>query len=130
MDVDLAIGCSERHVAGDKGHVAGEERHVELIALDLPGDFQLAGLLQQWLEGFQLIVGDMLVLAAAGIVAGVGFGAVQTRYLQQMLFGVTPLDPAVFIAMPVALAAAVLAAALLSAGPALSVAPLAALRHE
>jgi hypothetical protein len=42
-----------------------------------------------------------------------------TRYLQQMLFDVTPLDPAVFIAMPVVLAA-VLAAALLSARPALT----------
>jgi hypothetical protein len=53
-----------------------------------------------------------------------------TRYLQQMLFDLTPLDPAVFIAMPVVLASAVLGAAFLSARPALTVAPLAALRHE
>jgi putative ABC transport system permease protein len=79
---------------------------------------------------FRAIVGDMLLLAAVGIAAGVGGGAMLTRYLQQMLFDLTPLDPAVFIAMPVVLASAVLGAALLSARPALTVAPLAALRHE
>jgi putative ABC transport system permease protein len=76
------------------------------------------------------IVGDMLLLAAVGIAAGVAGGAMLTRYLQQMLFELTPLDPAVFIAMPPILATAVLGAALLSARPALTVAPLAALRHE
>jgi putative ABC transport system permease protein len=76
------------------------------------------------------VVGDMLLLAAVGIAAGVAGGAMLTRYLQQMLFDVTPLDPAVFISMPAALAGAVLGAALLSARPALTVAPLAALRHE
>jgi hypothetical protein len=47
-----------------------------------------------------------------------------------MLFELTPLDPSVFIAMPVVLGSAVLAAAFLSARPALTVSPLAALRHE
>jgi len=79
---------------------------------------------------FRAIVGDALLLAAVGIAAGVAGGAMLTRYLQQMLFELTPLDPAVFIAMPVVLASAVLSAALLSARPALSVAPMAALRHE
>ena len=79
---------------------------------------------------FRAIVGDMLLLAAVGIAAGVAGGAMLTRYLQQMLFDLTPLDPAVFIAMPVVLASAVLGAAFLSARPALTVAPLAALRHE
>ncbi len=79
---------------------------------------------------FRAIVGDVLLLAAVGIAAGVAGGAVLTRYLQQMLFDLTPLDPAVFIAMPIVLAGAVLGAALLSARPALTVAPLAALRHE
>jgi predicted permease len=79
---------------------------------------------------FRAVVGDVLVLAAFGIAAGVAGGAMLTRYLQQMLFGLTPLDPAVFIAVPVVLASAVLGAAVLSARPALTVAPLAALRHE
>jgi putative ABC transport system permease protein len=79
---------------------------------------------------FRAVVGDVLVLAAVGIATGVAGGAMLTRYLQQMLFGLTPLDPAVFIAMPVVLASAVLGAAFLSARPALSVAPLTALRHE
>jgi predicted permease len=79
---------------------------------------------------FRAIVGDVLLLAAVGIAAGVAGGAVLTRYLRQMLFDLTPLDPAVFIAMPVVLASAVLGAAFLSARPALTMAPLAALRHE
>jgi predicted permease len=79
---------------------------------------------------FRAVVGDVLVLAAVGIAAGVAGGAMLTRYLQQMLFGLTPLDPAVFIAMPVVLASAVLGAVFLSVRPALTVAPLTALRHE
>jgi predicted permease len=79
---------------------------------------------------FRAIVGDMLLLTAVGIAAGVAGGAMLTRYLQQMLFELTPLDPAVFIAMPVVLASAVLGAAFLSALPGLTVAPLDALRHE
>jgi predicted permease len=79
---------------------------------------------------FRAIVGDMLLLTAVGIAAGVAGGAMLTRYLEQMLFDLTPLDPAVFIAMPVVLASAVLGAAFLSARPGLTVAPLAALRHE
>jgi putative ABC transport system permease protein len=78
----------------------------------------------------RVIVGDVLLLAATGIAGGVAGGAMLTRYLQQMLFELTPLDPAVFIAMPVVLASAVLGAAFLSARPALTTAPLAALRHE
>ncbi len=49
---------------------------------------------------FRAIVGDMLLLAAVGITAGVAGGAMLTRYLEQMLFDLTPLDPAVFIATP------------------------------
>jgi putative ABC transport system permease protein len=79
---------------------------------------------------FRAVVGVVLVLAAVGIGAGVAGGAFLKRYLQQMLFELTPLDPAVFIGMPVGLGSAVLGAAFLSARPALTVAPLAALRHE
>jgi predicted permease len=79
---------------------------------------------------FRAIVGDMLLLTAVGIAAGIAGGAMLTRYLEQMLFELTPLDPAVFIAMPVVLASAVLGAAFLSARPALTAAPLDALRHE
>jgi hypothetical protein len=52
------------------------------------------------------------------------------RYLEQMLFELTPLDPGVFVFMPFLFAAAVLTAAIVSARPALTVAPLASLRHE
>jgi putative ABC transport system permease protein len=79
---------------------------------------------------FRAIVGDVLLLAVVGIAGGVAGGAMLTGYLQQMLFELTSLDPAVFIAVPVVLASAVLGAAFLSARRALTVAPVAALRHE
>lgn len=79
---------------------------------------------------FRAIAGDVLLLAAVGIATGVAGGAMLTHYLQQMLFELTPLDPAVFIATPVVLGSAVLGAAFLSVRPALTVAPLADLRHE
>ena len=65
---------------------------------------------------FRAIVGDMLLLTAVGITAGVAGGAVLTRYLEQMLFDLTPLDPAVFITTPLVLACAVLGAAFLRHG--------------
>jgi predicted permease len=76
------------------------------------------------------IARDTLLLAAAGIGLGVSAGAMLARYLEQMLFDLTPLDPGVFVVMPFLFASAVLVAAIVSARPALSVAPLASLRHE
>ncbi len=81
-------------------------------------------------QTFLTIARDMLTLAALGIATGLAGGVVLTRYLRQMLFDLTPLDPAVFVATPIILAVAVLAAAFLSAWPAMTAAPLAALRHE
>jgi ABC-type antimicrobial peptide transport system permease subunit len=82
------------------------------------------------LHTFRTVVGDMLVLTAMGIATGVFAGAMLTRYMRQMLFDLTPLDPAVFITMPLVFGIAVLGAAFLSAWSALAVAPLAALRQE
>ena len=76
------------------------------------------------------IARDTLILAGAGIGLGVGAGAMLARYLEQMLFDLTPLDPGVFVVMPFLFAAVVLIAAIVSARPALSVAPLSSLRHE
>jgi putative ABC transport system permease protein len=76
------------------------------------------------------IVGESLTLAALGVVAGIAGGMVVTRYMASMLFDLTPLDPAVFIAVPLVFGAIVAGAAFVSARPAITDAPLAALRQE
>jgi putative ABC transport system permease protein len=76
------------------------------------------------------VAGEMLACAAGGIVLGIAGGMALTRYLDQMLFDLTPLDPAVFVAVPVSFAMVVGVAAFLSTRPALSQSALHALRHE
>jgi putative ABC transport system permease protein len=72
--------------------------------------------------------GMLLVLigAAIGIAASVGL----TRFLSSFLYGVTPLDPTVFIAVPVLLSAIALAAMWLPARRASQVDPIQALRCD
>jgi putative ABC transport system permease protein len=82
------------------------------------------------LQVLATIVGESLALAALGVAAGIAGGMALTRYLASMLFDLTPLDPAVFIAVPIAFGAVVAGAALVSARPATTAAPLAALRQE
>jgi ABC-type antimicrobial peptide transport system permease subunit len=60
------------------------------------------------------IVGESLTLAALGVVAGIAGGMVVTRYMASMLFDLTPLDPAVFIAVPLVFGAIVAGAAFVS----------------
>ncbi len=61
-----------------------------------------------------------------GLVGAVGF----TRLMQSLLFGISPLDPIAFIAMPVLLAAAAMLASYLPARRAASVDPVETLRAE
>jgi predicted permease len=76
------------------------------------------------------VAGDMLVLAAIGIAGGITVGVWLTRFLQQMLYDLTPLDPVVFVAIPLVFGVTAMSAAIISARPAFSIAPLIALRHE
>jgi hypothetical protein len=55
-------------------------------------------------------------MTLAGIAAGVSAAALLTRLMQDLLFGVTPLDPLTFLVAPAVLAAAAFGACL---GPAL-----------
>jgi ABC-type antimicrobial peptide transport system permease subunit len=48
----------------------------------------------------RLVLGQSLLVTAVGIETGIGGAIVITRYLGNMLFGLTPLDPATFIACP------------------------------
>ena len=67
---------------------------------------------------------------AAGLAIGLGAAAALTRYLEAMLFGITPLDAVTFVAAPVVLALVALVACLLPARRATSIDPMIALRCE
>jgi putative ABC transport system permease protein len=77
-----------------------------------------------------MVMREGLVLVGVGVVAGLGLAALLTRFLQTLLFGVTPFDPATFAIVAFTL---LLAGSLASALPALRAAtldPMQALRHE
>jgi predicted permease len=78
----------------------------------------------------RLIVREGMQLVIIGTVIGllVAFGA--TRVLTRFLFGVSPVDPLVFAAIPLALCAVALVASYLPARRAAATDPLAALRAE
>jgi ABC-type antimicrobial peptide transport system permease subunit len=77
-----------------------------------------------------LVVRQSAVSTIAGIVIGLSGAAMLTRYLEGLLFGVTPLDPVTFTAAGVLFALVALAAAYGPARRATRVNPLLALRSE
>jgi putative ABC transport system permease protein len=76
------------------------------------------------------IVGQGGRLAALGILLGLGGSLALTRYLQSLLFGVAPNDPATLVGVCVLLVGVTLAACLVPAARAARVDPSAALRSE
>ena len=77
-----------------------------------------------------LVVGQGIALAAAGALAGVAGALALTRYLQSLLYGVRPTDPATFVAVAVLLILVSLAACYIPARRATRVDPMVALRYE
>jgi len=69
-----------------------------------------------------------LILAAAGVPIGIAASAGLARLLTSLLYGVTPLDPATFLAVPVVLVLAVVAASYIPARRAARVDPVEALK--
>jgi ABC-type antimicrobial peptide transport system permease subunit len=69
-------------------------------------------------------------LAAMGIVLGLGGALFLTRYIESMLFGLTPLDPARFALVSVGFILAAVLASLIPARRATQVDPVVALRHD
>jgi ABC-type antimicrobial peptide transport system permease subunit len=71
-----------------------------------------------------------MTVAAAGLLLGVSAAAAFTRFMQALLFGITPLDPVTFTAMPTILAAAALLATYLPASRATRVDPVETMRAD
>jgi putative ABC transport system permease protein len=81
-------------------------------------------------EVMALVLGQGTLVTVVGITTGLAGAAAVTRYLQGMLFGLTPLDPATFVAVSIAFAAIAMLAAYVPARRATKVDPMIALRNE
>jgi len=77
-----------------------------------------------------LFVRRGLVLVGVGVALGLSGAAGLTRLMQSLLFGISPLDPITFTAMPVVLAAAAVLASYLPGRRAAAVDPVETLRAE
>ncbi|OLB96176.1 MAG: hypothetical protein AUI02_02640 [Acidobacteria bacterium 13_2_20CM_2_57_12] len=78
----------------------------------------------------RLVLAQALGMAAAGVVTGLIVAFFATRLLANQLYGVEPVDPTTFLAVPTMLTAAALAASSIPALRAMRVDPLVALRYE
>jgi putative ABC transport system permease protein len=78
----------------------------------------------------KLIMGLGFVLVSIGVVVGVLASFGLTRFIENMLFGVTPTDPVTFVIIVAILGAVALLACLIPAQRAMRVDPLVVLRHQ
>ena len=78
----------------------------------------------------RMFVGNGLALAGAGIVIGLAAAAGLTRQMKSLLFGISTLDPVIYLGMPAVLVAAALLASYLPARRASRIDPSEALRLE
>lgn len=78
----------------------------------------------------KLIMGRGAVLVSIGVVVGVLASFALTRFIENMLFGVTPTDPLTFVAIVTILGVVALLACLIPAQRAMRVDPIVVLRHQ
>jgi predicted permease len=78
----------------------------------------------------EMVLRESLWLAAFGVVSGLTAAAVFSRLIANRLFGISPLDPGVYLGSAVALAAVVMAACYFPARAATQVDPSVVLRNE
>jgi predicted permease len=81
-------------------------------------------------EVLAVVLRQSTVLTGIGVALGLAAAAVATRYLERMLFGLSPLDPLTFIAVSLTFATVAALAAYVPARRAASIDPLLALRCE
>jgi ABC-type antimicrobial peptide transport system permease subunit len=77
-----------------------------------------------------MFVRSALILTAAGIGIGLVAAGGLTRFMSSLLFGVSPIDPVTFAAIPLILAIAAAIASYLPAHRAAAIDPVEALRSE
>jgi putative ABC transport system permease protein len=77
-----------------------------------------------------LVLGQSLAVATLGIVIGIAGAAGLSRWLEGLLFGLAPLDPATFVVVSVGFAAVAAMASYVPARRATHINPVAALRHD
>jgi ABC-type antimicrobial peptide transport system permease subunit len=77
-----------------------------------------------------MFVRSALVLTGIGVVIGLGAAAALMRLMKTLLFGISPLDPLTFLAVPLILAIAAALASYLPARRAARIDPVEALRAE
>jgi predicted permease len=78
----------------------------------------------------RLVMRQTLALTTAGVLLGLGGAAALTRYLDQLLYDLTPLDPPTFVALAVTFCAVAMLAGYVPARRAATVDPVTALRCE
>ncbi len=78
----------------------------------------------------RLIVGQAMRLSLVGVILGIVGAGLLTRFMQHMLYDVTPTDPAVFLQISAAMVVVAMLAAYLPARRAASSDPVTALRQE
>lgn len=78
----------------------------------------------------RMVIREGMLLAGAGIVAGIVGALALTRFLKSLLFEIKPTDPATFVGVAILLTVTALAASWIPARRAMNVDPLEALRYE
>jgi putative ABC transport system permease protein len=81
-------------------------------------------------EVLRLVLGQGITLAGVGLVVGLMGAALLSRYLEGLLFGLTPLDPSTFLLVSLVLVAVAALACYIPASRAMRVDPATALRAE
>ena len=77
-----------------------------------------------------MFVRQALVLAVAGVAIGTGAALLLMRWMKSLLFGISPIDPVTYVAVPLVLVTAAVIASYLPARRAATVDPVEALRAD